>query len=368
MLASVNITALSLDSVSDIHWTTRAAFAVSLITSVLSVVFATRTQRRLYLIGDLIDLRRWFSTGESHNGDTLCSSVHAIRILQLPAELLTVSWVTFVVGLVLYTALMWQQRSDPGGVDYRNIMICLLSALFMLVGYYELVRAMKDVEQGRSSKLVSSSRHDGDNSACPSLYERPRTAHRLHHPCCHSRDEFQRISAVLEESATNLEGMKKFTNQMLEELRQITKSNEAYITQMSKITDLLGDILPKTAQQRSTGKEPEQADPSSPSSMDQRSGGIQEIVKLARTGDEKGIEKILGRRRSLVNMAGDGGRTVLMEAAANGHVDLVKHLLHNGADPDAKDNQGKSARQLAKDDNTVRALDETRRGRGGDGW
>lgn len=153
---------------SDINWTTRAAFAISLITSVLAVVFGTRLQRRLYLIGGPRDLRLWLGNGVTRkpingpdaanpeigggdgNGDwqdRLESSIHAIRILQLPVELFAVSWITFIVALILYTALMWRQHSNPGGDDYRNIMICLLLVLFMLVGYYEFARAMKDIEE-----------------------------------------------------------------------------------------------------------------------------------------------------------------------------------------------------------------------------
>jgi ankyrin repeat protein len=42
-----------------------------------------------------------------------------------------------------------------------------------------------------------------------------------------------------------------------------------------------------------------------------------------------------------------GGETALMRAAANGHVSVVKELLHHGADPTRKDAQGRTAAEFA---------------------
>ena len=48
-----------------------------------------------------------------------------------------------------------------------------------------------------------------------------------------------------------------------------------------------------------------------------------------------------------VNKAGDRGRTPLFEAAANDNVQIAKLLLSSGADKTWKDQEGKTAREVA---------------------
>ena len=49
------------------------------------------------------------------------------------------------------------------------------------------------------------------------------------------------------------------------------------------------------------------------------------------------------------NAKDDNGRTALMDASYNGHLEIVKYLVENGADVNVKNDQGKTALDIAKE-------------------
>ena len=48
-----------------------------------------------------------------------------------------------------------------------------------------------------------------------------------------------------------------------------------------------------------------------------------------------------------INIKGSNGETPLHKAAKNGHVDMVKLLISNGANKNIKNNDGKTAKDIA---------------------
>ena len=61
--------------------------------------------------------------------------------------------------------------------------------------------------------------------------------------------------------------------------------------------------------------------------------------------------QVLISHQAQVNAQNDFGLTALMNAAAEGKVDVVKLLIESGADPALKDHSGKTARQWAAERN-----------------
>ncbi|KAI1478252.1 hypothetical protein F4774DRAFT_386384 [Daldinia eschscholtzii] len=405
VLAAVDITALTLGGLPDINWTVRAIFIISLATSVLSVVFGSRLQRRLYTIGSPLDLRLWLSDGnvsweayqnahwpngarganfdttgnpaqaegaEEHEGpdtgnhddvyDPLESSIHAIRILQLPVELFAISCITFVVALILYTILMWRQSPGPNVNDYRNIMICLLLVVFILVGYYELIRSMKDAEGARLKDLTTlgkfkpRSRHWG-----------PRGGHNGH-------IDPDRFSEGLRRSQNSRHPLHPVVDRLTEGtlLNILHSIDEIASSRLVRDPEgLIVEVVSHTVERlraediearKGVAKEtyttvPLQSKPERPQDLDssksRHSGydAVQEVLNLAKIGAHSPREIIVTRPvrlEKLINKADEDGQTALMRVAQQGDMAQVLWLLGHGADTTVKDKKGQTAYRLAK--------------------
>ncbi|KAI1463680.1 uncharacterized protein F4812DRAFT_453419 [Daldinia caldariorum] len=408
VLAAVDITALTLGGLSDINWTVRAIFMVSLATSVLSVVFGSRLQRRLYMIGSPLDLRLWLSNGEvywearqdphwhngvegpnldntenlpqaeeagTHNGpgpenyddndgidEPLESSIHAIRILQLPVELFAISCITFVVALILYTTLMWRQNPGPNVNDYRNIMICLLLVVLILVGYYELIRSMKDVEGARVKDFTTLGKftprpklrgprdgtyNDVDAARFFGRLRKSQDLRRLLHPVADRSTEGTFLSI--------LDGIDKIAKSRL------IQHPESFITEIVDRTAervRMENLEARTgAARRSYTAVPLQNKSKHPQDLDtskaRHSGydAVQEVLNLARIGVNSPREIIVRRPirlEKLINKTDEDGQTALMRVAEQGDMEQVLWLLDHGADATLKDRKGETAYQLAR--------------------
>jgi hypothetical protein len=73
------------------------------------------------------------------------------------------------------------------------------------------------------------------------------------------------------------------------------------------------------------------------------------LFKAARHGDVAGIERALAEGASINAAAPIDTRTALFRAAAFGHADAVRALLKDGADPERRGRDGRSALQFAED-------------------
>lgn len=74
----------------------------------------------------------------------------------------------------------------------------------------------------------------------------------------------------------------------------------------------------------------------------------------------EGLEtvQLLLARGARHDLSDNRGRTALMIAAERGHAEIVAHLVEIGADPLARDREGKTARDLASNEAVHRALGE----------
>lgn len=79
-----------------------------------------------------------------------------------------------------------------------------------------------------------------------------------------------------------------------------------------------------------------------------RLDGVYSVFEAARAGDEAVFDKRLAEGSS-VNERDEVGNTPMHVAASAGKVDMVIHLLQRGADPLAKNKEGKIPLELAKD-------------------
>lgn len=383
----MNIGAFALDGISDINWTARAFFAISLMTSVLSVIFGMRLQRRLYQLGDLLRFRQWLSDGEVYGsrereqGDEsnlnsaeatsypLQSSIHAVRVLQLPVELLTISAITFVVGLILYTALMWKQSSDPGSLDYRNIMICLLLVLVALVSYYERNTGMKSIEDKAMHLLFlekKDKQKEGEACQVPVIVSLRRRVKAWPIPLENDdvlRDEEKALQERLRALCQSRRPWIYHDNELerdrrIKELERISRTQEMLISRIDDVTNKVVRIIQQLPLQGTP--ETETPHTQGPSEADHAS----ELIRLAKARDEKSVLYLIDDESTPVdvNTVGDGGRTALMEAAAAGDMGFVDSLLRRHANPLIKDRKGKTAEDLARDNDHLNIVNRLAQG------
>ena len=73
------------------------------------------------------------------------------------------------------------------------------------------------------------------------------------------------------------------------------------------------------------------------------------LFKAARHGDVAGIERALAEGANINAAAPIDAKTALFRAAAFGHVDAVRALLKDGADPERRGRDGRSVLQFAED-------------------
>jgi ankyrin repeat protein len=86
----------------------------------------------------------------------------------------------------------------------------------------------------------------------------------------------------------------------------------------------------------------------------------EELFKAVKYGDTTRVKELLARVPDIhkigidyVNATSSNGSTPLHYAAYNGHTDVVKLLLENGADPSIKDNTGKTTADIARENGRI---------------
>lgn len=79
-----------------------------------------------------------------------------------------------------------------------------------------------------------------------------------------------------------------------------------------------------------------------------------DLAEAIHTGNMRSLLRLIGDKK-LINQADSDGVTPLMQAAAAGHADMVYVLLNAGAQADAKNNEGKTAADLASNSSTREA-------------
>ena len=83
--------------------------------------------------------------------------------------------------------------------------------------------------------------------------------------------------------------------------------------------------------------------------------GMTALHLASRAGHADCLEVIMDNLGAINEPSDDGGSTPLHLAAASGHVECLQILVRNGADLDKTDGQGRSAIQLAKNEDCKQA-------------
>lgn len=162
IVAQIAITALSLDGLSQVHWVCRAAFTVSLVTSLSCVYYASNQYQNLGRLTSPEDLESWVkihstaiveSMVDEDRGrqfrvtrkrSQLLPSAAMVITLAAPRNLFSASVLSFLVGYGVYAGQVWTRGLDPTASpeDSRAVFITYVTVLllcrFIYVFAYEV--------------------------------------------------------------------------------------------------------------------------------------------------------------------------------------------------------------------------------------
>jgi len=145
ILAQIAITALSLENLSRMHWTARAFFILSLVSSIIAVYYATKQYRILGRCLHAGQVKAWIRhpKGEedwSSSREMKFASVAAVITVSAPNMLLSFSLNCFLIGLGIYLGFTWTQSLDElAGVNgSRAVFITYVVGLCVCYGIYAL--------------------------------------------------------------------------------------------------------------------------------------------------------------------------------------------------------------------------------------
>jgi hypothetical protein len=106
LISQVAITALTLPSIHETHFTARGLFTVSVVLSVLAIFFTCLQQRTIGYIQKPEELKAWLSNGIRYKNSAgemvFQSSMVTHQLLQAPFELLGISITLFIAGFGVY--------------------------------------------------------------------------------------------------------------------------------------------------------------------------------------------------------------------------------------------------------------------------
>lgn len=160
IVAQIAFTGLSLDDIGQTHWTTYAAFVVSLIAGSLSVFYACTVQLRLSGFHGAEQILEWLTrpanmygkADQSEDPGRRIPSLHAALLLVIPSQLLTLAVGAFLVGLGIYLGFLWAHhlKEIRGHNSELAVLIVYIvfSALLLLV--YAIPSGMKRLESFKS--------------------------------------------------------------------------------------------------------------------------------------------------------------------------------------------------------------------------
>ncbi|KAI0183616.1 hypothetical protein EV127DRAFT_489500 [Xylaria flabelliformis] len=145
IIAQVAITALSLDSLNQTHWTARGSFTLSLVSAVMAVYVASTGYRMLCRCVSTEDIRGWtkgslspnsldtyakwwvkiFSSRNPLHEDIEVPSVSSVITVSAPFGLLVVALLSFLVGFGIWLGFLWTRDLNPDSTqgDSRAVFI-----------------------------------------------------------------------------------------------------------------------------------------------------------------------------------------------------------------------------------------------------
>jgi hypothetical protein len=156
MIASVMITALGLEFLSQSHWVARAFWIASLVTALLSVFYAGNLVWRIGRLFSGRQVRAWIrrkdvtvlqvmhDTGTGHLPtlrDMFCPDLSSVLAVSAPSMLLAASLLFLLLGFGIYLGFVWTRALDTSsdGGDSRDVFIVYVVVLTVCYVIYSTV-------------------------------------------------------------------------------------------------------------------------------------------------------------------------------------------------------------------------------------
>ncbi|KAB8360761.1 hypothetical protein FH972_024495 [Carpinus fangiana] len=165
IFATIGVTALQLQLLSEGHWIARAFLATSVPIGTFSLLTSTSLQQKISSLNSALSIRLWLSRGRPNATSKYSSilqdlpleaSLTSIQLIQLPGQLLAIAGSLFVIGFGLSLLFAWlgqvQNASDDRNVFIFFIVVVAFTALNIL-----LLLGMRAISQSRTTRHYSSS-------------------------------------------------------------------------------------------------------------------------------------------------------------------------------------------------------------------
>ncbi|KAL4927342.1 uncharacterized protein BDV17DRAFT_292775 [Aspergillus undulatus] len=187
ILAQIAITAFGLADVEHVHWTARGCFAVSLVSSIISVYYASKQHRILGRCLGADDVKRWirgpgqFPSRRKNTKSSITStsnlesdspwlenelqeqvpSIAAVLTISAPVALLSTAVYAFLAGLGVYLGFIWKSNlGESLRGDNLAIFVTYTVALLVCHSLYALSRiaVAEQVDDGEIGMLLERTR------------------------------------------------------------------------------------------------------------------------------------------------------------------------------------------------------------------
>ncbi|KAF2496463.1 hypothetical protein BU16DRAFT_460458 [Lophium mytilinum] len=199
LLAQISITALSLDALSQTHWTARGSLIFSLTTALMAVYYATTQHRIMSRLLSAKQVRSWIRGGEiiirrgRHHLQAMLQaraelrpcdpteldhvqaqlihdrpqflrqtcftpSVAAVVTISAPQMLLSTSLMALLLGLGIYLGFTWTFRLDTvaGPQNSRNVFITYVVGLTVSIIVYSMSRLIQNKDARSEVDILDS--------------------------------------------------------------------------------------------------------------------------------------------------------------------------------------------------------------------
>ena len=140
------------------HWSARALMSSSMALGILSLACATSLFRRVSRLQGSLQIRLWLSRGKSKRNYPspfdmfpLESSVSALQISEIPATLLFLAVILYLIGFGLYLLYSWLYDTAGRGAENRNVFIFFVTTLGLSAGFYQCYSEARDSDNSRTS-------------------------------------------------------------------------------------------------------------------------------------------------------------------------------------------------------------------------
>ncbi|KAI0540096.1 hypothetical protein GGR58DRAFT_462332 [Xylaria digitata] len=153
IIAQVAITALSLNALSQAHWTARGSFILSLVSAIMAIYAASSEYRMFCWCVNAEEIQQWIMGSskfqlreESNRPKKHIPSIASVITISAPFALLVAALNSFLVGFGIWLGFVWTRNLDPNSTygDSRAVFITYAVGL----GTCYLVYTLSNISAG----------------------------------------------------------------------------------------------------------------------------------------------------------------------------------------------------------------------------